>query len=63
MFEDLIPAASTQTPPPPGMFDDLIPAGGAARSSTDNCSGLGNDPGCALVAGRDSPRGSNVHRP
>jgi len=31
MFEDLIPPASAQTPgPSPGMFDDLIPAGGAA---------------------------------
>src|ERR1043166_5014039 len=30
MFEDLIPPASAQTPaPPPGMFDDLIPASGA----------------------------------
>jgi hypothetical protein len=29
MFEDLIPSASAQTPaPPPGMFVDLIPAGG-----------------------------------
>jgi hypothetical protein len=27
MFEDLIPPASGQMPaPPPGMFDDLIPA-------------------------------------
>jgi A nuclease of the HNH/ENDO VII superfamily with conserved LHH len=30
MFEDLIPSASAQTPAPSGMFDDLIPAGGAA---------------------------------
>lgn len=31
MFEDLIPSAPAQTPaPPPGLFDDLIPAGGAA---------------------------------
>jgi len=29
MFDDLIPAASAQTPPPPLTFDDLIPAGGA----------------------------------
>jgi hypothetical protein len=31
MFEDLIPSASAQTPaPPPGPFDDLIPAAAAA---------------------------------
>jgi Barnase-EndoU-ColicinE5/D-RelE like nuclease len=31
MFEDLVPSASAQTSaPPPGLFDDLIPAGGAA---------------------------------
>jgi hypothetical protein len=39
MFEDLIPAASAQTPPPPsGMFDDLIPAeppSGFAAAVTD----------------------------
>lgn len=30
MFEDLVPSAPAQTPaPPPGLFDDLIPAGGA----------------------------------
>jgi Barnase-EndoU-ColicinE5/D-RelE like nuclease len=29
MFEDLIPSAPAPTPPPPGLFDDLIPAGGA----------------------------------
>jgi phage-Barnase-EndoU-ColicinE5/D-RelE like nuclease3 len=29
MFEDLIPAAPAQTPPSLGLFDDLIPAGGA----------------------------------
>src|SRR5262249_10840519 len=43
MFEDLIPSAPAATPaPPPGMFDDLIPAGaagggaaGAMSSETD----------------------------
>ena len=30
MFEDLIPSAPAATPaPPPGLFDDLIPAGAA----------------------------------
>jgi hypothetical protein len=37
MFEDLIPSASGQTPaPPPGMFDDLIPAGGGFRDREPN---------------------------
>src|SRR5262249_33555342 len=31
MFEDLVPSAQAETPaPPPGLFDDLIPAGAAA---------------------------------
>src|SRR5262249_1563518 len=31
MFEDLVPSAQAQTPaPPPGPFDDLIPASGEA---------------------------------
>ena len=40
MFEDLIPSASGQTPaPPPGMFDDLIPAGGAVGTVAGGISG------------------------
>ena len=36
MFEDLIPLAQAQTPaPPPGLFDDLIPAGAAAGGISD----------------------------
>ena len=45
MFEDLIPSASAQTPaPPPGMFDDLIPAGGAAGAAARGRTAASGDP-------------------
>jgi hypothetical protein len=56
MFEDLIPAASGQTPaPPPGMFDDLVPA--EAVSVTENRIVLEGDGARAVVRrGHDRAR-------
>src|ERR1043166_1305437 len=50
MFEDLIPSASAQTPPP-AMFDDLIPTGGAIGGITG-----------AITAAPEGPDGRSLPR-
>lgn len=67
MFEDLIPTAAAQTPaPPPGLFDDLIPAGGVRGAAAGGISTMpGGSDGLApsgSAAGND-PDDQTIARP
>ncbi|MBV9559166.1 MAG: hypothetical protein JOY90_01690 [Bradyrhizobium sp.] len=67
MFEDLIPSASAQTSaPPPGLFDDLIPAGdagGVAQAAKVAAPGGADEPALPRSTAGTDPGDDRIEAP